>query len=977
MQQRTRYSRHVTWFTRVAASALVLMSVPTLASAQATGRVTGTVVGDAGQRPIAGTRITVRGTTLGSITGDEGKYSIAGIPAGRQTIDFRHIGYAAVNQTVEVAAGQTATVNVRLSERAIALDEIVVTGTAGATERRQLGNTVATIDASKIADVAPLASVDQLIQGRTAGVNMITTQGNVGSAGQIKIRGTKSASLGTDPIMYIDGVRVNSSDDRTSANGGNSAFFIGGQSINRMADLNPAEIDRIEIVKGAAAATLYGTQGSNGVIQIFTKRGRSGAPQWQFETEGGFERSPADRFPGRLWTEFVNPANGYRAHDPREIISNGGKQRYSLQVNGGSDQVTYFVSTNYSNAEGSITPAANWNKQTGTRANLGFFVSPKLHLDVNSGFVFNRLRVPDNDNALHGLYSQVVAGLPYSATPERKWGERFGNFYANQTLENLESVLRNTTGLTADWRPRENFTHRATLGIDWFTDEFTKYFPYAYQGSGNKLGSKINSDRTFREVTTDYRTTLKNQIRPWMTSELSGGLQGDFASTVRVTATGTNFPAPGVRTVSAAAITTGQETRISTVNAGVFTQETVGLQNKLFLTGGVRVDGNSAFGNEFKYQAYPKASLAYTVSDESFWLKQYVPTMKVRVAYGTSGTAPDQFAADRTFQAISAQGGQPAVTPNNIGDPKLGPEKSTELEAGFDAGLFGDRVSLEFTYYNQRTTDALLRRPGPPSLGFLNSQLTNIGAIRNTGIEASLHGQILQRANLHWSGALNYTTNTNKVESMGDVPPFFVNDSRIVAGYPVNAIWRVPLDNWNATTRRHTAGLDRVYAGSIDPRWFGSVSSEFGFKQLALNVMMDYSGGNKKIDFSHYWDTRVRSGDAYLSLIHKPDGAPTPAGDSLVDFVNVIGSTAYVENASFLSLREVSLSYSLPSKWMERVRLRNTSLRLSGRNLYMWTTFPGVDPQTNWRGNTPVGASSDFDSQPIPRIFLLAVRTAF
>jgi outer membrane receptor protein involved in Fe transport len=299
------------------------------------------------------------------------------------------------------------------------------------------------------------------------------------------------------------------------------------------------------------------------------------------------------------------------------------------------------------------------------------------------------------------------------------------------------------------------------------------------------------------------------------------------------------------------------------------------------------------------------------------------------------------------------------------------------LEAGFDAGFFSDRVSLEFTYYNQRTTDALFRRPEAPSLGFLNTQLTNIGEIRNRGIETSLHGQILQSRDVRWTGTVNYTTNHNKVLSMGDVAPFFVNDSRIVAGYPVNGIWRVPLASWDPVLRRHTAGLDRVYAGPIDPTYYGSLSTELTFKRLNLNAMMDYSGGNKKIDFSHYWDTRVRSGDRYLALIHKPDGAPTPAGDSLVDYVNVIGSTVFTEDGSYMTLREVSLSYALPESWSARARLRNTSLRFSGRNLYMWTKFPGVDPQTNWRGNTPVGASSDFDSQPIPRIFLFAIRTSF
>ena len=961
--------------------AAALVAVPV--QAQGTGRISGTVVTETGQRPIGAAQIVLRGTTSGTVSSDDGRFTIANVAAGQQTIEVRRIGYGMVSRTVTVTAGETVTVTIGISERAIALDEVVVTGTAGATEKRKLGNTVTTVDASDVVAKAPMQSVDQLIEGRAAGVNMITTQGNVGSAGQIKIRGTKSVSLTSDPIMYIDGVRVNNNDDRTAtstltaANGSNGAFFIGGQSINRIADLNPDEIDRIEIVKGAAATTLYGTQGANGVIQIFTKHGRAGGAQWQAEAEGGYERSPAERFPGRLWTQFVNPTNGYRAHDPREIISNGGKQRYALQVNGGTDQVTYFVSGSYFDYAGSITPKANWNKQTATRANLGFFVNPKLRIDVNSGLVWNRLRVPDNDNALHGLYSQVVAGLPYTATPDRPWGERFGSFDANQTLENLETVLRNTTGLAVDFRPAANFAHRATVGIDWFTDEFTKYFPYAYRGSGNKLGSKINSDRTFRDITVDYRGTLRNTLLHNVTSELAAGAQGDFANNIRVTATGTNFPAPGVRTVGAAAIKTGDETRIKTVNAGVFTQETIGLWEKLYLTGGVRVDGNSAFGNDFKYQAYPKASVAYNISEESFWPTTFVPTMKLRVAYGTSGTAPNQFAADRTYLAVSAQNGQPAVTPGNIGNPNLGPEKSTEIEAGFDAGFLHDRVALELTYYHQRTTDALLNRNQPPSQGFLNPQLTNIGAIQNTGIESSLHGRILQRSGFQWDGTVNYSTNTNKIVDMGGVAPFFVNDARIVEGYPVNSIWQFPLAGWNPVTRRHTAGADRVYAGPIDPRWYGSITSDLDYRAVSFRVMMDYSGGNKKVDFSHYWDTRVRSGDHYLSLVNKPDGTPTPAADSLVDYVNTLGSTVFVEKADYLALREVSLSFQLPERWSTYARLRNTSLRLSSRNVYLWTKFPGTDPQTNWRGNVSVGGSADFDSQPIPRIFLVTLRTSF
>ena len=949
----------------VALLALVVASAPQ-ARAQ-NGSVTGTVIDAVSRRVVAGAQVFIKGTSIGSSTGETGRYTIANVPPGNRTVGVRQLGYAAQEKAVTITSGQRATLDFELATQAISLSEVVVTGTATATEVRRIGNSVASVNVADLAEKAPILGVDQLIKGRTPGVIMNIAQASVGTPGQIKIRGTKSIALPSDPVIYIDGVKINNSDDRP--------IFIGGQGINRLADLNPAEIDRVEVVRGAAAATLYGTQGSNGVIQIFTKRGRTGAPEWLFETEGGMERTPTNRFPGRLWTQFTGPT-GYRAHDPKEIVDNGRYERYMAQVSGGSETITYFTSLAFQGQASSIAPNANWNHATTTRANLTAILTPRLSLSARSGFTFNKLRINDTDNALHGLYSQVVAGLPYTATPERKWGERFGNFYANQTVENIQNVLRNTTGFTLDYRMRENFTHNLTLGIDWFDDEFQKYFPYAYQGSGNKLGSKNNITRSVREVTFDYKSSLSNTLTANLTSEFAFGAQGIFFAQNRVTGSGTDFPAPGVRTVSAAATRTAAEDRVETTNAGLFAQETFGLYDKLFLAGGVRVDGNSAFGNNFNYQWYPKASLAYSISQEDFWPKGAVPTMKLRVAYGTSGQAPAQFAADRTYTPVSAQNGQPAVTPNNLGDPNLGPETSREVELGFDAGLLRDRLGIEFTYYNQVTNDALIRKNEPPSEGFLSAQLTNIGQTKSSGIELGVNAALLQSARQELSTRLNLATFKSEITDMGGVAPFFVNDARIVQGYPVNAIWRVPLQSWNPATRRHTAGLNRVFAGQIDPKWYGSFSADYRFGRFSLTGMADFQGGNRKIDFTHYWDTRVRSGDHYLSLVQKPNGATTPAGDSLVDYVNTIGNTVFIEQADFLALSELSLNWNAPDAFARRVGFRRTSLRLSGRNLYLWTKWPGVDPRLNWRGNTAVGGSADFDSPPIPRVFLFTVRAS-
>lgn len=939
------------------------------AAAQSTGTIRGTVIEATTRRPLAGAQVYIPSSPYATATGEDGKFTLGNVPAGERMLGVRRIGFATSQQPVTVVAGQTVTVGVELAAQAISLSEIVVTGTAGATEMRKIGNSVASVDASAVLATAPVTSVEDLVKGRTAGVNTSVPSGTIGTGGKIRIRGLTSLQIAGDPVVYIDGVRVSGAPDDVNSN-----VYIGGQTVSRLQDLQPEEIDRIEIVKGAAASTLYGTQGSNGVIQIFTKKGRNGAPQWTFEAEQGINRIPTDRFPGRLWTQFVGP-DGFRAHDPKEIVGNGHEARYSTSVSGGSNSATYFVSGSYKAEDASIAPSANHLQQVGTRANITVILGPKLSLTANSGFVYSKLRIPSNDNALDGLYSQVVAGLPYTATPDRPFGERFGSFRANQTLENWQTILRNTTGLTLDFLPRENFRHQANVGIDWYGDEFTQYFPYGYEGSGRKLGEKRNRNQTFRDITTDYKATLSNTLTQKLTSEFSVGVQGNFRNTVRLQGVGINFPAPDVRTVSAAANTTASEQRIQEINAGVFVQETAGLWDKLFLTGGVRVDGNSAFGNEFHYQAYPKASLAYTISQEKFWPSRFWPTMKLRFAYGASGLAPAQFAADRTYSPISAQNGQPAVTPNNIGNPNLGPEKSEEFEAGFDAGLWKDRLGLEVTAFAQRTTHALLRRPDPPSLGFLNAQLTNIGELRNRGLEMSLRALLYQGQRVEWSSNVNLTTQTNKITSMGGVAPFFINDARIVEGYPVQGIWRIPLASWDPVTRKHTAAADRVFAGQIDPKWYGSFSSEVRFGNLSLNGLADFQGGNKKVNFSRYWDTRVRSGDEYLRLVEKPTGKATAASDSLLDFVQVLGSTAYVEPADFLSLRELGVGYRIPDRLLRGLGLQNTTVRLAARNLKIWTRFSGVSPETNYRGGTSVGASSDFDTQPPARIFLLTFRT--
>jgi TonB-dependent SusC/RagA subfamily outer membrane receptor len=935
--------------------------------AQQNGTITGTVTDAVSQRPLSGVQISIPGTGIGTLSGANGRYLLLNVPPGEVTVRAEMIGYGQAQATTTVTPGETSSLNMTLTEQAITLSEIVVTGSAVATEKRKLGNTISTVNANQVMNSAPVSSVDQLLQGRSAGVSVDFSSGTVGTGGMIRVRGMTSVSLSGDPVIYIDGTRVDGSADQ-------NGVWFGGQDISRLQDLSPSEIDRIEIVKGAAASTLYGTQGANGVIQIFTKRGRMGSPEWTLEVESGFERTPTDTFPGMRNTEFVGPT-GFRAHDPRELVGNGLHQRYSASVSGGVESVKYYINGSFRSQEASIAPYANWQKVFAARANVTAMLHPTVTATVTSSFVQNRLRVPDDNNALHGLYSQFASGLPYTATEERPFGERFGSFDANATLENHQTVLRNTTGLDLSHQPNDTFRENLHAGIDWYDDEFTKYFPFGYEGSGNKLGNKRNHTRTFRDVTLEYRASLNSRFGGIFNSDLTLGTQGNFSKTVRVNAYGENFPAPGVKSVSAASVTNGDESRIEEINAGVFVQEVLGIWDKLFLTGGLRLDGNSAFGNEFQSQLYPKASVAYNISEEDFWPTRLIPTMKLRVAYGESGNAPAQFAADRTWSPISAQDGQPAVTPGNIGNPELGPERSQEIEVGFDAGLWDDRIGLEVTGYFQKTLDALLYKPYPASQGFTSSQLTNIGEIQNRGIEIGVNALLVQEQDWSWSSNVQFSAQHNEVTDMGGVPDISGFGYRVTEGYPVHGAWGYDIDRWDPELRRHFVTDSMTFKGQTDPKWFGSASTHLRWKDLSFSTTAEFAGGHVKDNFSKYWSNRVRTGDEYLSLVEKPRGEPTPAADSLYDYSARLGSSGFYEPNDYLILREASVSYDLPEDFISRFGMERASIRLSGRNLaILYKQFSGIHPETNWDGQANLRQGQDFDTLPPARIFLLTFR---
>lgn len=948
---------------------ILIFTQPVMLRAQNTGEVRGRVVDGTTNRPVVGAQLVVTGSGRGGVTGPDGSYQIGAVRAGAQTVRVVMLGYATLESPVNVPAGGTATADFALQPSAINLEEVVVTGSGGSTERRRLGNSLATLDVNRVIETAPIAGFENLMQARTAGVAVLPSGGTVGTSGVLRVRGITSLSQGEDPLVYVDGVRVDISSD-----GGPG---VSGQSPSRMLDIIPSDIERVEIIKGAAAATLYGTEASNGVVQIFTKRGQAGAPRWTLQIEQGVERAPSN-FPGKLYPNFEGPT-GVRARDTNDLIGTGHQQSYSLSLSGGEQSLTYYLSGSFRDDEGTIVPEINYLKQASGRMNLTAVPYETLSLQMNLGYVHTKIRLPNNDNSIYGVSGNATAGVPYQATEERRWGENFLPVHEAMKIENIQSVGRTTGGLTIEHRPFEALNHRATFGIDVINQEDTEFYPYGYPYPQVPLGRKENARRTRSEITLDYRAVLSSDFGPGFTSSLAAGTQGTFTHTATASVNGRDFPGPGLSTASSAAVITGDEGLVDEVNAGVFVEETVGWNDKLFVTGAVRVDGNSAFGDDFTYQAYPKASVAYNISEDAFWPSSFWPTMKVRLAYGTSGLAPAQFAADRTWNPTSVLEGVPAVTPGNLGNRDLAPERSEEIEVGFDAGLLDDRVGIVVTYYRQKTEDALLGVPSPPSLGFTSSQLTNIGEVRNTGWEVELRNLWVTTPDLQVETGLFLSTHENEIIDLGGTGGFShgFGAARAEEGRPVYGQYLLGELTWDPVSRTHSRTNDPAYVGSAIPTHRGSLTGTVTlFGRLSLNGLLDWAGGHHVANLTKQFQTQGRTGDEYLALVEAPRGVRTAAGDSLVNYVNTMRQSSFISPGDFTKLRELSVSYRIPEQWVQRIGLGATTVRVAGRNLITWTDYDGVDPEVNWSGaDNFVGA--EFYTVPPARRFTLSLRTTF
>lgn len=928
-----------------------------------TGTVTGVVRDQTNQRPLAGAQVSIPALNIGALTNASGTFELTSVPAGTHQIQVQFIGYRQATEEATVTSGETTTLDFTLAPQAINLDEVLVTGSpAGETRRRTSGTNIASIDIETRLQDAPITRLQDALQGREAGVTSLASSGTVGSAGPMILRGITSLTQDNQPLIYLDGIRL----DRGNTN----MVGTGGQAVSRLNDINPQDISRVEVIKGSAATAMYGSEASSGVIQIFTRSGRPGETTYNVGARVG-----ASELASPLLRMHPDP----QFPDPNDLLKTGLHQEYNASIRGGVDQIGYFASLAHTDTEGSFP--SNEFARTSMRLNLEVRPTDRLTANLSTGFSLTDNQLPPNDNWIGGVLTNIYAGNPATrGTESDPWGGAFLPVPLVLLREIIDDTKRFTSGISLRHQATSWFSQRGTVGMEFIDQKGSTLLPYyTAPGEADRPGTRSVNTRQNLQVNIDYGMSLNREWSANLTSQVSGGAQFFIRRDQRVFATGTDFASPGLQSLGGTALASVNESELNYTTGGAFLQHQIGHRDRLFFTLGLRMDGSSAFGDDFGWQTFPKADLSYVISDEDFFNVSWLSTLRLRAGFGTAGTQPGAFDAVRTFGNVVGFNGRPGIRASTFGNADLAPEVSREFEAGFEAALFQERVTLDMTAYHQRTEDLLLNQRFAPSLGLTATQLTNVGEVENVGFEMNTGISLMRRTDFAWNLNAGYSFNQNEVLDLGDTPLISLDrfGSRIQPGYPVSGKWERTIVGYDEN-QMPIASDTAVYYGASIPPHTGNLGMDVSWGNITVRANGQFAMGHVINNHIRSYMGQQRTGEEYFSiLIANGNDADHPAVQRYVAEQRIYGTN--IEDADFFKLRELSLGYTLPQELSARMGASNVRFTAAAQNIFTLTGYSGTDPEMSSTfgdgNNLAIGA--DFFSVPPSRQIVAGFNISF
>jgi TonB-dependent starch-binding outer membrane protein SusC len=959
--------------------------------------IQGTVTDAAAARPLADVAVSIRGTPFGTLTNRDGHFQFnARLEPGTYTVVYSLVGRGETTRTVTLGTARAVTLEpVALRETAIQLEEIIVTGTVAPVARRALGNAVSSVSGERLRDI-PASTIDQALQGKVAGAVITSNTGQPGGGVSMRLRGTSSIIGGAEPLYIVDGVIVDNNADQQVNLG------LRSNASNRLADLDPDDIERVEVLKGAAAAALFGSRANNGVVQIFTRRGRAGDAVINFgttmthsslERRIPFAQTPVAITVATAPVRVTSVTQGVQRYDPQGLVFEDAWSGNSfLSIAGGTPETRYYVSANWLDQTGIMRGTDH--QRLNMRTNLDQRIGRWFELGVGANYIrsWTGLQI-QGEEGFGGLLTAIAfTPTDVDLTARDPVTGRLVNqaFVFPNPLEVLENwmtgqeVSRFVGSLQGRANPLTGLNLEYRLGYDRYEMETAQSIP---RGSPDApLGSARSLNR---------RSTLLN-------NDLVGNYSFDFGEKARLTTSagmnhtyqqlhqfnlGATDLVPGTRQVRGAT-QTSSSALIELVTLGFFAQEQIAWQERFYLTGALRLDGSSTFGVDERWQLYPKLSASWVVSEERFWegAAAWIPELRLRSALGYAGNQPPLGHAysrlPRFAQVTNVDrlGLVPFATPAN---PDLRPERQREWELGFDAGFLDSRLGLAFTYYDQRTEDLLLPRPFTPSTGY-STILDNVGVLRNSGMELEVNTVNMDRPTFGWNSTLIFARNRNRIESLL-IDPYTVGyTNRIQEGHPLGAHFMPSFqrDASGAIVRDEVGPVlaPAAMVGNPWPDFTASLGNDLRFgTNWSLRVLLDGSFGHELWNQTQRIMDIFQAGPLFDDVLQACAGGMSAACDAAQARRVRLQSIweHYLEDASYVKLRDLALRYSTDAGWIRTLGASRAQFEIVGRNLITWTGYSGYDPEINMFGQSTVERGTDFAVYPNPRTIGFGVRLTY
>ena len=981
---------------------LVLMSI---SNAFGQAEVTGTVTSDEGD-PLPGVNVIVKGTANGVVTDFDGNYTINIASPDTAILVFSYLGF----QTLETPVLGQIVINISLTEGSTELDEVVVVG-YGEQSKAKVTGSITSVKAEDLEN-RPVSSFENSLQGKAAGVQVVQNSGAPGGGATVRIRGIASISGGNEPLYVVDGVPIKSGNFGASGQ-------LGSVGLNALADINPNDIASIEVLKDASAASIYGSRASNGVVLITTKRGSAGKPSLNVSSYYGFQKITdylstvnAGQFRERFYegwfqtagnqmrpeiADILNPSTGgdNNTNWQDEIFRDASIQNLDLSLTGGSEKVKFALSTNYFNQEGILVNTGY--KRISTRMNVDYqaYDNIKLGASVSYSNGKNKLafQVGDN-NAVRLWINTPPYQTPFPLGEAETWIRNPVNqLEAPQFESRTNRLIGNIYG---EVKIATDLTFRSSIGLDLLSLQEDLFIPSNARNFGpfRNASARFFQDLGYiNENTLNYNTSFGDDHS--LDVLLGFGWQENQIESIF--ASGSEAPSDKIPTVNASATLVSASSRKE--NWGLvsyFGRVNYGFKDRYLLTGTIRTDGSSRFGSANRFGTFPSGAFAWRASEEPFMEGSKIENLKFRVSYGSTGNQEGigNYVSQGLFTSNSSYLGIGGFAPasNGIPNDELTWERTNQLNAGMDIGLFKNRISFSADYYQKTTKDLLFNVQLPGTTGFSNLT-TNLGSVENNGIELTLNTQNFVNK-FKWSTSLNISFNSNRITELPNGEDFFVFGSNgslaiLQEGESLGSFYGFIFDGVYSTIDDVPAGPngndklrsfsengpefqagdaifrdldnngiinddDRGIIGNAIPDFTGGITNNFSYKGFDLNVFFNFSYGNEIYNsVREYRDSWIglytsSSLEAWNNRWQQPgDITDVPRNDYRGAVANGRSATGrWIEDGSFLRLKTITLGYEMPRQVLDDIGLNRLRFYVTGQNLLTFTDYSGYDPET-------------------------------